>query len=354
MTTTTGEQSAERVRFIDLHRHPARRAYFASDRPGIAHDAMLGAWVVDDPALVSELLADERLAGVDVAKLVARAEAKGAKLENTRYLARYMPLWLEGEAHRERRRDVGRLLQQRRRDLLDALPGAVAARMRPLFIPGTVEVMSEVLAPLLDDIGAKLFGVDPSEFRVHQLSGVFDRVGVRRAERLDRQLGEARAAIRDKLGADAELEGPLLVLVLLSHDTLLGTLGESLHHVFIQAGGGPIDETAIPAWPPETGVPFVERETRVPLVVRGHHMPAGDMVRLMLQGLAYSPDPADNARMFGSGTHLCLGKPLAIEAWTLIAAELARLDRRVTVIDYAPRVSHNALTVPARLKVRVH
>ncbi|MEX0853304.1 MAG: hypothetical protein WD036_08505 [Bauldia sp.] len=351
MSSTSVGSSLPRVRYVNLHRNPKRRAYFASHRPGIQFDPGLDGWVVDEPTLVEKLLADRRLAAFDYAAHLRQHEAQ---FENLAFLGRFMPMWHEGKAHRDRRRDVANLLGERRLELQAALPAFVSNRLRPLFDVGRVEVMSEVLAPLLEDIGTILMGANPRELGVDRISTVFDRfVGRRRLVRLDVEIGEVRAAIRRAVAPDEEREGLILVLLVLSYHSLLGTLGESLRHIFLNSGGVPLGETAIPPSPPESGVPFVEREIREPTTVRGHRLKEGDLVRLMLQSLAYSADPASHVGIFGVGTHACLGKRLATDVWVLVAAELARLKRIITVVEYAPRRIDLVFACPDRLTVIV-
>jgi cytochrome P450 len=351
--TPTRDSGTGSIRYFDLHRNPARRAYLTSGQLGIHADPVLG-WVVDDPALVTDLLADSRLRVIDYGNRIRRVRSDEAKLENSLFVARFMPLFLEGEAHRERRRDLAKLLGERRSELVKALPSFVANRFGPLSRTGTVDVMNEILVPLLADIGTVILGVDPRRLRVQAISGIFDRLkGLRRIERLDADIGDVRAAIRAELGVDIEEEGLILTLLVLSHDTLLGTLGGSLRQVFEDAAGKPINQTTIPELPPETGVPFVERECREEMTVRGHRLAKGAFVRLIMMGFAYSARPADQGRIFGAGTHTCLGKRLALDVWGSVAGKLAELGQTIDVVEYAPRTSDNVFACPSVLRVKV-
>jgi len=345
------------VRYIDLHRSPDRRDYFAHATRGIAFDAGLKCWIIDEPQIALEALNSPALSMLDFAKICARMDEAGYAVPNVAFAYAHLPLCQNGEAHRVKRAAMSRRIAARKKTIETELPDIIDRHLILFGKPGELEVMSQVLQPLVTEIIFKLVDIDAMETAtLEALPAAFDRLmGHRKALQVDHEIAEVRARIRDTLGksGDEPQEGLWLALVMLGRDPLLATLGESLRHIFHLHSETPTNEIAFPAVPPETGVAFVERRAAQDVHFGGHAIRQGDQVRIMLQGFAYSATARDNLRIFGAGAHACLGRPLALEVWNLITAALARMKIRVRYISSSPRLSDYVFACPKHLNVEI-
>ena len=102
---------------------------------------------------------------------------------------------------------------------------------------------------------------------------------------------------------------------------MLGTLGESLRHAFETHNGSRLNGIPFADNPPETGVPYLARIAAEDFEFGGAAIRKGDRFRVILQTSAYSEDSRQQGRIFGAGSHACLGS-------TAIARYLADADCR--------------------------
>ena len=135
---------------------------------------------------------------------------------------------------------------------------------------------------------------------------------------------------------------------------LAGTLGESLHQIFLTNRGRLLSEIDYPKTPPTTGVPFIERIVAEPFEYEGVALRKGERIRILLQSFQYSGEPADHIRIFGAGIHACLGRQLSLEIWSLITSKLSEIAACVEILDYALREEDYVFVYPARLLIGLH
>lgn len=345
------------MRYADLHRRPERRDYFVSERTGVAYDEGLRCWVIDDPHVVVEALRDPRIGSVNyVAGARQRGELLHSPLDNQEYAFDHIPIGWDGSDHAERRKAVARFMASRREALEAGLPLSVDRHIGKLDEDGDIELVSEVLLPLVNDMTGLLLGIEIGADIALQISPLFDRLlSLRHHAKIDASIGEARAWIREQLGGrgDDVDEGLRITLWILGYDAQLGTVGESLRALFEAHSGERISAIPYPEAPPETGVPYAERDALADIQLGGCEIPKGARLRIMLQGFAYSDRNDSASRIFGVGAHACLGRPLSLDLWRLIVARLQRIDRTVTFLGATQRTSDYVFVCPSSLRVRI-
>jgi hypothetical protein len=341
--------------FADLHRSPVRHAYFASERPGIVFDQTLRCWIVDEPALALQALTSEHIGPLDYVGRTHRLLAAGSPLENELFAFRHIPIPWSGEAHGLLRRGVAQHLASRRGLVEAALPGIVARHMERFARPGPLEVMSELLVPLVDEATGLIVGIDvASRVETRFASAIFDRMlGPRRHAAIDDEIAAIRTVIREALGAGwtEAAEGIRLALWILGHDPQLGTIGERLRRLLEWHSGSRLSDIPWPDIPHETGVPYVGRTATADVEIGPVGVAAGDHLRVLFQGFGYSRAPGDAGRIFGAGAHACLGRPMALELWRLVTERLRTDDRVVTFAASEPRLSDFIFTCPETLSI---
>ena len=162
------------VSTVDIHRAADRRRRYRSV-PAIVFDPTLRSWVVIDPTLAEKALSDERLTVVDYcAATRVLAEAGGVPLDNALFALGYIPIASDGDSHTNNRKAVARHLASRRKAIETAIVEATGEQAAKFGRPGELEVMTEVLMPLVNVVIGAISGVpiDPSERGQRHLSNL--------------------------------------------------------------------------------------------------------------------------------------------------------------------------------------
>jgi len=344
---------------IALHRNEARSAFFpaAATQP-IFFDATIKAWVVANARHCEAMLVSPHLS-VSPYRLAYEDMAKrnpDFAFPNMLFAFRYIPMCVNGEEHRLARRRIAEFVAARKNIASSAAPRIVERWVGKLTGRTEIELMTEVLQPMVREFLAVLSGTDASGL-IQGASAVFDRMmSARQRRQLDDELGAIRAAIRRTIGPDGseEEEGIRLALFVLGNDALAGGFGESLCQVLRANPQLPMSEIDYPALPNETGIPFVERIVREPFELDGVAFRPGDRIRIMLQSFLYSGDVSDRARVFGAGIHACLGRQLSLELWSAFTKALAQIPARAEILDYALRDDDYVFTYPSKLLIALN
>jgi cytochrome P450 len=341
------------LNLLTLHRAPDRRSYFAAEAQPILFDETLRCWVVADRRLAESLLQHENLATVDYVDAYERLQKQFAiPYSNLLYAFRHIPICLNDEAHHRSRRRVAEVSAANRSAFAAAIPRLVSRWFGLLDAAERVELMGQVLLPLVDEVMATLVGIDASTLcRFRGVPGIFDRmIGLRRRSELEAEVGAARAAI----GIENDIGGARLTLLALGHDALLGTIGESLHYLVAANADRRLSDIVYPGAPVETGVPYVERVARQAFAIDSHRFDRGDRIRILMQSFAYAEAQQERLRMFGVGPHACIGRQLSLDLWSQITAKLAQVTRRATIIRHALRSDDYVWTCPSELLIELH
>ncbi len=344
------------VRFIDFHRSPDRRGYFERQRSGISYDPALHRWIIDSVSLATDVLGDPRFLTADYEGVCAHMAKAGKPVENLALAYANIPLCHDGERHRTLRRSMSEHLAAKRKQMLPELGALVANHISPFGRPGKVEVMAEVLAPLVDDFMGRLIEAVIGDAKaLAALSPAFDHLmGERKMLQTDAEIAKVRATIQAGLPADRQdAEGRHLALLMLGRDPLLGTLGESFRHVFEKESGKPLAGIEFPVMPPETGVPYIERLASEDCRLAGVEIVAGARLRILLQAYCYCEEEREHLRIFGVGSHACLGRLLALDLWRELTRQLVCLPTRVVFERAAPRTTDYVFTCPQSLHIEV-
>lgn len=347
------------LNIVTLHRDEERHAYFAAVLPRpIVFEESIGCWLVTNPGDAQALLRSGHLHVANYGSIYESvAERSGYAFANLRFAFRHIPLCSDGAAHSAARRGLAEFLIARRADVAPVIPQMVIRRLASLERPGEVDLMADILAPLVTElIGAVTETEITDEMAVRRATIVFDRlIGLRKRIELDDEIGRIRAMIRrSHPDASEEVEGLRLALFVLGHDTLTGTLGETIFQVLRANSGLALREIEFPSVPSETAVPFVERTVVRPFEYADIAFEQGQRMRICLQPLVYSDDPVDRARLFGIGVHACLGRQLALDVWKHMIARLSQIDARLDVVSHTMRTEDFVFTVPQNVIVKVN
>jgi hypothetical protein len=348
--------SLQGIDIATLHRDEKRHAFFRERRDEPLFDRSLKAWIITNEKQVLSLLQSPHLRVTRCASACEDLQqTSGYLFENLIFAFRNIPLCLNGTEHRESRRRLAAFMNERRTAVAAAIPGLVAECFEVLDCRREVELAEEVLHPFVTRFMLAVAGIHADACTVQPASSIFDRLlGLRKRLRLEENVGALRALMQDALGPGAsEATGVRIALVILGHDALFGTLGESLFRVLSAQTGLKLSELAFPPTPTDSGVAYVERIVQEPFEHAGVAFQNGDRLRLMLQSFSYTDEPSDRLRLFGAGIHSCLGRPFSIDLWSHITKRLSKLDRRVEILRYELRTDDYLFTCPKTFLVRL-
>lgn len=321
------------------------------------YDRLTRAWIVVEPDRCRELLSAPGLLPAPALEHYRNMPSGlGEAFASVAFAFEHIPLSMHGERHAEARRRASTWIASRHQALHAWAAESLPLHLAPLAQPGRTELMSTVIKPLVRGLFATLVDVDlPDHLALDDVSLVFDKsIGMSRRMRLEAEMAALEGHLRDRMGPDASDDevGMRLGLLVIGKDALVGTLAESLSHLFEAHAGQPLSSIVFPKLPQRTAVPFVERIAATALRAGGLDLAEGDRVRIVLQ--TYGHEPAtEHHRFFGAGAHACLGRPLSVEVWAAMAARLAGLSSRVEVRRYELPLDSYVFNVPGVFEVDV-
>jgi cytochrome P450 len=351
-------QVSLQTNFLTLHREPIRHQYFAQRQDQDPFfDPLAKAWIVVNPIQCRDLIASPKLRPATYEEDYRSLESRlGIDFSSLTFAFSHIPLCLHGERHARQRRRASEFLATRKAALNARIPAAVAARFDAFRRQGHVEVMQDVVLPLVRDVISTIVDIDIAAGEWRNSSLVFDKsIGVSKRRAIAAEIAALRELIAARLGPDASDDdvGLRLALVILGKDALVGTLGESLHRLFAAHSSRRLSDIDYPKFPPQTGVPFIERLVVTPFALAGSEFAAGDRVRIFLQAFAYEDEPRSRANFFGAGAHACLGRAVSVDVWNAIAAFLSGVPLFAHVRSYSARTSDYVFACPERLHVEL-
>lgn len=345
--------------YLTFHRSPERHARYLHDSGCPVFDPVTKAWIITDPGSCERLLTSPDTRPVGYSENYAALEQRlGVDFSNALLALLHIPMCLHEEAHQKARRRVGEHLAARRFDLSASMTKSLAVNLEPLRKQGELEIVSQVLEPLVLGVAEALTDVPPAvAAECRTVSTLFDKsIGPRKRRRIDMELGLMRDAIISKLGPDTpeDAVGLRLALAVLGRDTLVGTIGSSLYSILSANPGRRLNEIAYPKMPPETGVPFIEPIAVTAFPDQGAQINSGDRLRIYYQTFAYSESPEDRPKMFGVGGHLCMGKALSLDLWGGVTSALGEIPLFADIVSHEWRTDDYVFLCPSHLRVRLH
>lgn len=345
--------------YLTFHRSPERHASYRRGANRPEFDPVIKAWIVTEPSCCERLLASSDTRPATYSDDYSMLEKHlGVDFSNVLLAFLHIPMCLHDDEHRKARRRVAEHLADRRSDLSERMTESLKVHLAPLQQGGEIEIVSQVLEPLILHVTEPLTDVPPAvAAECRAVSTIFDKsIGPRKRQRIDAELGQMRAAIVRKLGLSSSESaiGLRLALSILGRDTLLGTLGESLYSVLDRNQGRRLNEIEYPQIPPETGVPYIERIAVKSFREQETQINAGDRLRLYLQAFAYSQSPVHHPKIFGVGGHLCLGKALSLDLWNGITSSLSEISLYADIVSHDLRKDNYVFLCPSHLTVRLH
>lgn len=336
---------------LTFHRHDGRDAFHQTGPRRPIFDRRARLWLVTDPVDCVALLTTMpvEMPPTQTEKLQERTELDLAPFLdfNKRFVFN-----LVGEDHQRARRGIAEYIASRRKEIRAWFEVDLARFFSPLGRPGRVEVMAEIMRPMMLDFLSTFIGVDMREIDVELASKLFDnsmRLKVR-MEGIERFIDAMRYLSRET-GLDIESDQLhlLALMTMFAKDSLTYTFGESLRWELLQAPGKPFRDMVFKESPPVGGVPFVERQVAAPFRLGGEDFLPGQRVRAYIQAFQYYDDMMQTHRYFGAGAHVCPGRALSVEFWRTITSTLQGFRTLAGIASYEVDDTTNVFVGPKTL-----
>lgn len=344
------------INFYTIFRDSRREAFYRQNRDKpLFFDPGVKAWIVTNPDECRYLLASPDVSPAPGAQDYS-AMAQQLGLPDLSFAFHQIPLAMEGERHTRSRRSASEFLTMRRDAIRTWIKESLPVFLAPFGERGRFDVSEAVIRPLVLNFFETAADIAfPPDMGLDEISLLFDRsTSMSRWRRIETRMGALRKHIASAIGPTASDEevGTRLALLILGKDALIGTLCESLHGLFVAFEGRRLAEIVYPASPQQTGVPFVERIARVDFEYAGALIARNDRMKLFLQTFAYG-EAAQHHRFFGAGVHACIGRPVSLDLWQALTAQLSQSPLRAHVIDYTPSPYSYVFNYPTKFEVEL-
>lgn len=283
----------------------------------------------------------------------ALADRLGLEFSATIFALSHIPLCAQRPLHADMRRDMARAIAETQ-DAAQLALGTALTRFETLATPGPHDILNDIIRPGVSGLLSALCGIDLMLPHDTSVSKVFNQtIGVRKRRRMEAELQDILSRLHSAFPHDPDDRiGQRLALAILGNDALIGSVSNSLYHVFSAQGDRPLSDMSFGAVFPRTGVPYVDRVAVQPCQHAGQAIAAGGNIRARLDSYEAPDRAGDRMGFFGSGAHTCLGRHLSTALWAGISRCLGDIDRRVEIVKFAPR-KDSVFRIPCAFRVSV-
>lgn len=235
-----------------------------------------------------------------------------------------LPIFLSGNPHKERRREMAKVYAATRAQQDQAIEYAlenIATRIEATH--GAFDLFQEVSVPIWDAIfGAICPAKTALQELVSELPELFyPGTSVRHRKRLNDKL---EVVLRES--GDELLDQ--IALLTLGVRPLTATLALSLHKLARDNAGSRLCDIVFPASYPESALRFVDRIALQEVRPDGCPHPAGTRFRCISFDETYTPEQNEKS-LYGMGAHVCLGRPISQFIWGRIGAFFAKSEKTI-------------------------
>ena len=295
------------------------------------------------------------LAGPDFAQMQVvkyydhLAQTYGRDFPNIREILQYIPLFHDGPSHKRLRRQMAVWLRHVSNDLADFEDETVAVFAEKLSQPGEVDLVSEIIKPLIGRLSFAMTGLDYIE-GLAAISGGHNTLKVTRM--IEIGIGQLFVMAQARFPEDdAETRGIRVALALVGAEPLGATLLASFMALMENTSGEPIAGLGWRTHFEATALQIIPRACKHQPVDLGGEANAVDWVEVDLTRFLADEGASPN-HIFGAGNHICIGRGVSLSLWGRIAAEMQKNRMRVRFISAAPG-KDRFLNFPSSFKIEV-
>jgi hypothetical protein len=266
-------------------------------------------------------------------------------------LLEQLPTFMDGDAHAAMRAAMARVFGVIRQPQLAVAREFLAAFGAAMLRPGS-------RFDLMDDLSRPLFrAMSEVAVAARQLPGAaLDLVDDIPLLFSPFTALKTRLEINDRLGGLTAQHGEEIIcdlgLLVLGVRPLTGGLARSLHAVVADHQGRLLSAMPWPARISLSPVTYVDRMCLEPVTIAGEDFAAGDHLRCMIQGADRTAEQRQ-ATMFGVGAHLCLGRPISEQIWTLAVELFAGQELRASAGPLKMKQGSDPFDLPVHCPIAI-
>lgn len=336
-----------------LQKNP-ERARLYGEQGGIRWSTELKRWLISDPTLLREVMTNPNFVvhGYDVTPIMERLNID---LRHMSALRQHLPLAFEGEKHAALRRRMATEIAANTASALDVFDRKFAERLESLSTqaPGTrFCLVRDLFQPTLKWANLRLAGLeDDIDAEIEAVPQLFDdTISLKMRMKINAIIGQ----IFERLPGDMDDDARYLrtAILALNANTLLGSMTRSFATTIAAHAQTPLSRMPWPTEMPVTGLPLIEKKALNDAMLGGQAIKAGDRLRLFIEAAGYrnGGGPSYSELYFAVGPHQCPGKSFSRQIWKLTVKHVARIDRRLTLIDAAYRGRDHVFNLYERLE----
>ena len=273
----------------------------------------------------------------------------GRDFKNIRKVAKFIPLFLNDKPHKEIRKQLAVYLRgisgavQRFEDDAVALVSQLMRQVGPL------DMVSEIVHPIIRDMAFKFTGLD-------YVDGVSEIVigshSLRATHKMDAAIGQILAQSEARFPDEDEEQRALRVVFnILGADPLGSSMARSFQAVMTGAEKHKISELDWRETFTATGLEFMIRECR-----RAPDEQSGEAIcerPVQLDMTRFLTDSGANPNhIFGVGNHACLGRGVSLNLWKRIVDDMRQNPMRVTYVKAEPSLG-KIVNFPVSFQIEV-
>jgi hypothetical protein len=321
----------------------ARRAAFEACEPKIWWERNLfSTLVIVDPSIAIDILRSTDFALPDLRALVREMRRRQPNsFIHLQPALELLPIFLENQDHTRIRKILGQYLSSKHHEIEQRLPNVICGLLDSIPQSGEINLVTQLLTPLIGDVFSKLVDRDLSEevmglrlgkmFEVKHTMASLSKLDVM-LERVCQFLGTDPSSDEDEFICQ-------LNCLVFGVENVISTLAENLFLAFQLSGG--TAPAQLPPYPVEVMISTTHRSAISPTEIAGHRVKPSDIIRIHLEPFGYSNDRAINSALFGAGRHACIGKQLTLTIWKHLTEQFNSRKFAGVVTEFESDRSHS-------------
>jgi cytochrome P450 len=260
-----------------------------------------------------------------------------------------LPTFMAGERHKQVRRAMARQNEASKPAQVEAAAAFLADFAATTMQPSrTVDLLGDFARPLFRAMAGAASALGPLD---NETFSLIERVPA---------LFSSMTPLKDRLETNAMIEsvlgraGPNAIddvsLLVLGIYPLTGSIALTLHDAIRANPGLALAQVRWPDWFSHTALHYVDRVCREPVSAGGQDYTPGDRAHCFIRHSSWS-NAQNRAMTYGSGSHLCLGRALSEQVWTMVTTTFAQSALHASAGEMPIRTDSEPFRLPARAMV---
>ncbi len=298
------------------------------------------------------VLADSNFSTTNHIRFVeALSERLRIDLSATLSVMRVLPLWADEKKHIDLRRETAQFLNEGSNLKLMRASSRIDRIMDEKLIGSQIDLL-DVVRSSVDVFVHEITGVPPIEKSLEDMPSVFSsNLGISARLRLECALREQIALMGGLFPNETDRQHLIRIgQWAMGRDALVGMLCLSLHHFLVDIKGKNLNLTSLPVMPTHTSIPAIGRIAKDDNSVAGCPVSSGALIECRLDTLSHAPERL-HRHFFGAGSHVCLGRTLALDFISIFTEKFSALDFSLVPVRFE-LLRHDVFDIPQVFVVR--